>query len=84
MNQLHGRIDISFAVKGTKSTGKMRFASFRPTPKGMFETTEWSLETTDGRKIDLLDGADPFKAMHIDDDGLDVEEAPLATRGFRK
>ncbi len=30
MNQLHGRIDISFWVKGTKSQGKMRFKSIRP------------------------------------------------------
>jgi cytochrome c oxidase assembly factor 1 len=30
MNQLHGRIDISFWVKGTKAQGKMRFRSVRP------------------------------------------------------
>lgn len=30
MNQLHGRIDISFWVKGTKGQGKMRFKSVRP------------------------------------------------------
>lgn len=30
MNQLRGRIDISFWVKGTKGQGKMRFRSFRP------------------------------------------------------
>lgn len=30
MNQLHGRIDITFWVKGTKSQGKMRFRSIRP------------------------------------------------------
>ncbi|KAI9038520.1 cytochrome c oxidase assembly factor 1 family protein [Aspergillus affinis] len=30
MNQLHGRIDISFWVKGTKSQGRMRFRSLRP------------------------------------------------------
>lgn len=30
MDQLHGRIDISFWVKGTKSQGKMRFRSKRP------------------------------------------------------
>ncbi len=60
MNQLHGRIDIYFTVKGTKNTGVMRFSSHRPTARGMFETTEWSLETAEGRKIDLLDGGDPF------------------------
>ena len=30
MDQLHGRIDISFWVKGTKGQGKMRFRSIRP------------------------------------------------------
>lgn len=30
MNQLHGRINISFWVKGTKAQGKMRFHSIRP------------------------------------------------------
>jgi cytochrome c oxidase assembly factor 1 len=30
MDQLHGRIDISYWVKGTKSKGKMRFKSIRP------------------------------------------------------
>jgi cytochrome c oxidase assembly factor 1 len=30
MNQLHGRINISFWVKGNKTQGKMRFKSIRP------------------------------------------------------
>lgn len=34
MNQLHGRIDISFWVKGTKGRGKMRFRSVRPSRMG--------------------------------------------------
>jgi cytochrome c oxidase assembly factor 1 len=68
MNQLHGRIDIQFEVKGSKTSGTMRFKSFRATRMGVFETTEWSLETKDGEKIDLLDGADPFQAITVDDD----------------
>ena len=82
MNQLHGRINIKFAVKGTRNTGVMTFASFRPTPRGMFETTEWSLETTDGRTIDLLEDGDPFKAIVSSDFELVDEEE--ATRGFRQ
>ncbi|KAI0013258.1 DUF1783-domain-containing protein [Xylariaceae sp. FL0662B] len=81
MNQLHGRINIRFSVKGTKNVGLMRFTSTRPTPKGMFETTEWSLETTDGRKIDLLDGDDPFKP--IASLPMDEEERE-EVRGFRQ
>ncbi|KAL8734949.1 MAG: hypothetical protein Q9181_003017 [Wetmoreana brouardii] len=63
MNQLHGRIDISFGVKGTKGKGMMRFKSIRRTRMGYFETQEWSLELEDGRKLQLLDEArpDPFK-----------------------
>ncbi|KAI0518247.1 DUF1783-domain-containing protein [Xylaria bambusicola] len=84
MNQLRGRIDISFAVKGTRSTAVMRFASVRPSARAMFETTEWSLETPDGARIDLLDGGDPFKG--IAGYGMDEEEkeAALETRGFRQ
>ncbi|KAL8726263.1 MAG: hypothetical protein Q9166_006809 [cf. Caloplaca sp. 2 TL-2023] len=55
MNQLHGRIDISFGVKGTKGRGVMRFKSVRKTRMGIFETQEWSLEMEDGRKLQLLD-----------------------------
>jgi cytochrome c oxidase assembly factor 1 len=68
MNQLHGRIDIHFEVKGSRNRGTMRFKSFRATRMGMFETTEWSLETTDGRKIDLLDGSDPFQTIEAADE----------------
>ena len=34
MNQLHGRINISFAVKGTKGSGMMRFKSVRKSRMG--------------------------------------------------
>lgn len=92
MNQLRGRIDIRFAVKGTRASGTMRFASQRPTARGAFETSEWSLQTEDGRVIDLLDdgtGQDPFRGIagfsDVDED--DVDEGPAAaaaTRGFRQ
>lgn len=39
MNQLHGRIDISFWVKGTKSQGKMRFRSVRPNRMSFVRTS---------------------------------------------
>ncbi|KAI2631726.1 DUF1783-domain-containing protein [Xylaria nigripes] len=84
MNQLRGNIDIKFGVKGTRSTGVMRFASVRPTPRAMFETTEWSLEMPDGRRIDLLDGEDPFKGMEGYSMDEEEREAALETRGFRQ
>jgi len=76
MNQLHGRIDIQFEVKGKMNSGTMRFKSFRATRMGMFETTEWSLETKYGAKIDLLDGSDPFQGI-----ALDPEEPKVVGRG---
>jgi cytochrome c oxidase assembly factor 1 len=68
MNQLHGRIDIQFEVKGKKAVGTMRFKSERDGRRGLWETAEWSLETRDGRKIDLLDDSDPFRGMELDAD----------------
>lgn len=80
MNQLRGRIDITFSVKGTRNEGVMRFASNRKTPKGAFETTEWNLVTPDGRCIDLLEDADPTTGFKME--GLEDEE-DASTRGFR-
>ena len=76
MNQLHGRINIQFEVKGKKNSGTMRFKSFRATRQGMFETIEWSLEAKDGTKIDLLDGSDPFQGIE-----MDAEEPKIVGRG---
>ena len=90
MNQLQGRIDIWFTVRGTRGTATMRFASNRPTHKGMFETTEWSLKTEDGQWVDLLEGGDPFKTFMGDGDEVDfvpvaaLEEDDALTRGFRQ
>ncbi|KAB5582646.1 cytochrome oxidase complex assembly protein 1-domain-containing protein [Coniochaeta sp. 2T2.1] len=80
MNQLRGRIDITFSVKGTKAEGVMRFASNRKTPKGQFETTEWSIVTSDGRYIDLLEDADSTVGFKLEG----VEEEDAGTRGFRQ
>ncbi|KAH6850957.1 cytochrome oxidase complex assembly protein 1-domain-containing protein [Chaetomium sp. MPI-CAGE-AT-0009] len=87
MNQLHGRIDITFRVKGTRGGGVMKFTSSRPSPRGMFETTEWSLQTDDGVVIDLLEDGDPFRVLTGADQVVDLDDeepAAAATRGFRK
>ena len=44
INQLHGRIDISFWVKGTKRQGLMRFKSDRPTRMGYVSISSSALE----------------------------------------
>jgi len=49
----------------------------------MFETTEWSLETRDGKKIDLLDGADPFQGIEMDAEEVKVVGGVLMLRIFR-
>ncbi|KAJ4306876.1 cytochrome oxidase assembly protein 1 [Collariella sp. IMI 366227] len=89
MNQLQGRINITFRVKGTRCGGVMHFASYRPSPRGMFETTEWSLETDDGVVIDLLEDGDPFREMTgaaaldlVDDDEEEEVGGAAATRGL--
>lgn len=87
MNQMQGRINIWFSVRGTRGEGVMRFASNRRTNRGFFETTEWSLTMDDGRRLDLLDNGDPFRGLT----GAPAEEEPLPlltedapTRGFRQ
>jgi len=66
MNQLQGRINIRFKVKGRKAEGTMRFRCFRRGRGGGFDTEEWSLETDDGRVINLLEGRDPLKGEILD------------------
>jgi cytochrome c oxidase assembly factor 1 len=66
LNQLHGRIDVRFWVKGTKAQGETRFKSERKRRDGFFETSDWSLFLEDGRVVQLLDaeGArDPLGKM---------------------
>lgn len=71
LNQLHGIIDISFWVKGTKGQGKVRFVSIRRTRQGYFETQSWTLTTKDeqgkSRSVELLDeGRDPMAGKPVE------------------
>lgn len=63
INQLQGKIDITFGVRGKRERGEMRFVSDRRGRMGHFETKEWSLKMPDGRLVQLLEkgGPDPFK-----------------------
>ncbi|KAJ6780689.1 hypothetical protein PWT90_01349 [Aphanocladium album] len=83
MNQMQGRIDINFSVRGSKGTAVMRFTSRRPTSRSLFETSEWSLRTEDGRWIDLLEDGDPFKSLLADDSLPPLDEEAMQ-RGFRQ
>ncbi|KAL1894659.1 cytochrome oxidase assembly protein 1 [Ceratocystis pirilliformis] len=84
MNQLHGRINISFSVKGDKGEAVMTFTSYRYTDRGQFETMEWSLTTPDGKRIDLLDGGDPMGSILNTALELDEEDFAIQTRGYRQ
>lgn len=91
MNQVRGRVDIAFAVRGTRASATMRFASRRPSSRALFETSEWSLTMDDdGEWVDLLEGAgDPFRALLVDeplveDAGARGPDADQAIRGFRQ
>jgi cytochrome c oxidase assembly factor 1 len=50
LNQLHGKIDISFWVKGSKGKGKVRFVSVRKRRNG-FVSTPRSLPTSNANTM---------------------------------
>lgn len=65
INQLHGRIDISFWVKGTKRQGEARLRCRRRGRGGLYRTEEWSLTIEGGERMELYDPSgnaiDPFQ-----------------------
>ncbi|KAL5114297.1 cytochrome oxidase assembly protein 1 [Pleosporales sp. CAS-2024a] len=64
INQVHGRIDIRFWVKGTKTQGEVRLRCRRRGRGGLYATQEWSLTMDNGERIELYDpkgdAIDPF------------------------
>ena len=74
LNQVHGRINIGYGVKGTRAKGYMRFRAERKSRTGFFETREWSLELEDGRVVQLLVD-DEGKTRGRDPFGREVQEA---------
>ncbi|KAF2018125.1 DUF1783-domain-containing protein [Aaosphaeria arxii CBS 175.79] len=65
INQVHGRIDISFWVKGTKREGQVKLRCRRRGRAGYFVTQEYTLTMDDGRVLQLYDpegnAVDPFQ-----------------------
>lgn len=86
VDQLHGRVDVRFGVRGDRGAATMRFAAARR--GGGLETAEWSLTMdADGARVDLLEDAgwDPFRGLLGDDVGPARHDEGLhATRGFRQ
>ncbi|CAA9964097.1 hypothetical protein CFE70_007255 [Pyrenophora teres f. teres 0-1] len=71
INQLHGRIDVSFWVKGTKRAGEVKLRCRRRGRGGLYYTQEYSLTLEDGRKMELYDpqgnAIDPFQAIAVEE-----------------
>lgn len=71
INQVHGRIDVKFWVKGTKQAGEVRLRCKRRGRGGYFVTREYSLTLEDGERLELYDpegnAVDPFQAVGIED-----------------
>jgi cytochrome c oxidase assembly factor 1 len=65
INQMHGRIDIRFWVKGTRKQGEVRLKCRRKGRGGLYYTQEWSLTMADGTVMQLYDpngnAIDPFQ-----------------------
>lgn len=71
INQLHGRIDVSFWVKGTKRAGEVKLRCRRRGRGGLYYTQEYSLTMEDGTKMELYDpegnAIDPFQAIAVEE-----------------
>ncbi|KAJ4294548.1 cytochrome oxidase assembly protein 1 [Kalmusia sp. IMI 367209] len=67
INQVHGRIDIRFWVKGTRKQGEVRLRCKRRGKSGLYVTREWSLTLEDGTRMELYDpegnAIDPFAGL---------------------
>jgi cytochrome c oxidase assembly factor 1 len=65
INQVHGRIDITFWVKGTRKQGEVRLRCRRRGRGGLYYTQEWSLTIENGERMELYDpngnAIDPFQ-----------------------
>ncbi|ORY10856.1 cytochrome oxidase complex assembly protein 1-domain-containing protein [Clohesyomyces aquaticus] len=72
INQVHGRININFWVKGTRRQGRVVLRCKRRGRGGYYVTQEWSLTMDDGRVLQLYDpdgnAVDPFQNPIGDDD----------------
>lgn len=53
LNQVKGKVDICFSVKGSKKHGEVKLVADRKSRREEFLIHEWSLEV-DGKKYDLL------------------------------
>jgi cytochrome c oxidase assembly factor 1 len=67
INQVHGRLNISFWVKGTRRQGEVRLRCRRIGRGGYFVTQEYSLTLEDGSVMQLYDpegnAVDPFQGV---------------------
>jgi len=55
IDPMHGVIDVKFGVKGSKSSGIMRFRCTRQHRRDFFKMDEWSLSMSNGTILNLLE-----------------------------
>ncbi|EOA92184.1 cytochrome oxidase assembly protein 1 [Exserohilum turcicum] len=71
INQVHGRIDVSFWVKGTKRAGEVKLRCRRKGRGGLYYTQEYSLTLDDGTRLELYDpqgnAIDPFQMIAVEE-----------------
>ena len=73
MNQLHGRIDISFRVKGTKGTGMMKFKSTRKTRMG-YVSFPYRVTSVDFARSEML----ILRHLLVSDTGMEPRDGRRA------
>ncbi|USP76645.1 hypothetical protein yc1106_03919 [Curvularia clavata] len=71
INQVHGRIEVSFWVKGTKQAGEVKLRCRRKGRGGLYYTQEYSLTLEDGTRMELYDpqgnAIDPFQEIAVEE-----------------
>ena len=86
MNQLQGRMDIYFGVKGDRASGTVHFVSRRPGSRAVWETLEWTIEM-DGEVGFLGDGGGEVVDLLVEDAEvvpIIAEDEEGLNRGFRQ
>jgi len=56
IDSLHGEVDVTFGVKGTRARGVLRFRCTRPKGEEFFQTDIWTLTMESGEVVDLMEG----------------------------
>jgi len=72
IDTVHGLVDVTFGVKGTRGKGTMRFRCTRAHRSQFFKTEIWTLTMADGEVINLMDEevVDPMARSELPVEGV--------------